>query len=74
MFKCHPHSFVIYVREIKQVIELLELFHFIFLLIYKLTSLLAAIKFYRMAMQLVPDIEFKINYSRPPDADRGGGK
>lgn len=35
--------------------------------------LLAAIKFYRMAMQLVPDIEFKINYSRPPDADRGGG-
>ncbi|KAM4729911.1 F-box only protein 9 isoform 1-T1 [Anableps anableps] len=32
-----------------------------------------AIKFYRMAMQLVPDIEFKINYSRPPDADRGGG-
>ncbi|XP_029305569.1 F-box only protein 9 [Cottoperca gobio] len=33
-----------------------------------------AIKFYRMAMQLVPDIEFKINYSRPPDADRGGRK
>ncbi|KAM6922414.1 F-box only protein 9 isoform 2-T2 [Lycodopsis pacificus] len=32
-----------------------------------------AIKFYRMAMQLVPDIEFKINYSRPPDTDRGGG-
>ncbi|XP_043992043.1 F-box only protein 9 [Gambusia affinis] len=32
-----------------------------------------AIKFYRMAMQLDPDIEFKINYSRPPDADRGGG-
>uniref|UniRef100_A0A8C3AFD5 F-box only protein n=1 Tax=Cyclopterus lumpus TaxID=8103 RepID=A0A8C3AFD5_CYCLU len=32
-----------------------------------------AIKFYRMAMQLVPDIEFKINYSRPPDADRVGG-
>ncbi|XP_050932454.1 F-box only protein 9 isoform X1 [Lates calcarifer] len=31
-----------------------------------------AIKFYRMAMQLVPDIEFKINYSRPPDADRVG--
>ncbi|XP_053731077.1 F-box only protein 9 [Synchiropus splendidus] len=24
-----------------------------------------AIKFYRMAMQLVPDIEFRINYSRP---------
>ncbi|XP_072247198.1 F-box only protein 9 [Leuresthes tenuis] len=33
-----------------------------------------AIKFYRMAMQLVPDIEFKINYSRPPDSDRVGGK
>uniref|UniRef100_A0A8C4D7W8 F-box only protein 9 n=1 Tax=Dicentrarchus labrax TaxID=13489 RepID=A0A8C4D7W8_DICLA len=32
-----------------------------------------AIKFYRMAMQIVPDIEFKINYSRPPDTDRGGG-
>ncbi|XP_033469255.1 F-box only protein 9 isoform X2 [Epinephelus lanceolatus] len=32
-----------------------------------------AIKFYRMAMQLVPDIEFKINYSRPSDADRVGG-
>uniref|UniRef100_A0A3Q1ECB0 F-box only protein n=1 Tax=Acanthochromis polyacanthus TaxID=80966 RepID=A0A3Q1ECB0_9TELE len=32
-----------------------------------------AIKFYRMAMQLVPDIEFKVNYSRPPDADRVGG-
>ncbi|XP_070697443.1 F-box only protein 9 [Pempheris klunzingeri] len=32
-----------------------------------------AIKFYRMAMQLVPDIEFKINYSRPVDADRVGG-
>uniref|UniRef100_A0A8C5HJB5 F-box only protein n=1 Tax=Gouania willdenowi TaxID=441366 RepID=A0A8C5HJB5_GOUWI len=32
-----------------------------------------AIKFYRMAMQLVPDIEFKINYNRPADADRGGG-
>ncbi|CAN9499918.1 unnamed protein product [Ophioblennius macclurei] len=31
-----------------------------------------AIKFYRMAMQLVPDIEFKINYSRPPEADRSG--
>uniref|UniRef100_A0A1A7WEB6 F-box only protein n=1 Tax=Iconisemion striatum TaxID=60296 RepID=A0A1A7WEB6_9TELE len=28
-----------------------------------------AIKFYRMAMQLDPDIEFKINYSRPTDAD-----
>ncbi|XP_019952532.2 F-box only protein 9 isoform X2 [Paralichthys olivaceus] len=32
-----------------------------------------AIKFYRMAMQLVPDIEFKINYSRPLDADLVGG-
>uniref|UniRef100_A0AAQ6ALJ5 F-box only protein 9 n=1 Tax=Amphiprion ocellaris TaxID=80972 RepID=A0AAQ6ALJ5_AMPOC len=32
-----------------------------------------AIKFYRMAMQLVPDIEFKVNYNRPPDADRVGG-
>lgn len=35
-------------------------------------SLLAAIKFYRMAMQLVPDIEFKINYGRP-DGDRVEG-
>ncbi|XP_071375471.1 F-box only protein 9 isoform X2 [Centroberyx affinis] len=32
-----------------------------------------AIKYYRRAMQLVPDIEFKINYSRPPDTDRAGG-
>lgn len=32
-----------------------------------------AIKFYRMAMQLVPDIEFKINYNRPSDTDRVGG-
>lgn len=32
-----------------------------------------AIKYYRRAMQLVPDIEFKINYSRTPDAD-GLGK
>ncbi|KAG7511468.1 F-box only protein 9 [Solea senegalensis] len=31
-----------------------------------------AIKFYRLAMQLVPDIEFKINYSRPPKAERAG--
>ncbi|XP_008320269.1 F-box only protein 9 [Cynoglossus semilaevis] len=31
-----------------------------------------AIKFYRLAMQLVPDIEFRINYSRPPDADEAG--
>lgn len=53
--------------------DIAESFSFIFLLIYKLTSLLAAIKFYRMAMQLVPDIEFKINYSHPPDADRDGG-
>lgn len=39
----------------------------------KLSSLFAAIKFYRLAMQIVPDIEFKINYSRPVDADRVGG-
>ncbi|XP_076019275.1 F-box only protein 9 isoform X2 [Genypterus blacodes] len=32
-----------------------------------------AIKYYRLAMQLVPDIEFKINYSRPPDTDQDGG-
>lgn len=35
----------------------------------KLTSFLSAIKFYRMAMQLVPDIEFKVNYNHPADAD-----
>uniref|UniRef100_A0A667Y2J0 F-box only protein n=1 Tax=Myripristis murdjan TaxID=586833 RepID=A0A667Y2J0_9TELE len=29
-----------------------------------------AIKYYRRAMQLVPDIEFKINYNRPADTDR----
>uniref|UniRef100_A0A8C6PAJ1 F-box only protein n=1 Tax=Nothobranchius furzeri TaxID=105023 RepID=A0A8C6PAJ1_NOTFU len=29
-----------------------------------------AIKFYRLAMQLDPDIEFKINYSRPTDANK----
>lgn len=29
-----------------------------------------AIKYYRMALQLVPDIESKINYSRPTDADK----
>lgn len=29
-----------------------------------------AIKYYRMALQLVPDIESKINYSRPSDADK----
>uniref|UniRef100_A0A3B4BJV5 F-box only protein 9 n=1 Tax=Periophthalmus magnuspinnatus TaxID=409849 RepID=A0A3B4BJV5_9GOBI len=28
------------------------------------------IKYYRMALQLVPDIESKINYSRPTDADK----
>ncbi|XP_066553332.1 F-box only protein 9 isoform X2 [Amia ocellicauda] len=28
-----------------------------------------AIKYYRRAMQLVPDIEFKINYTRSPDPD-----
>uniref|UniRef100_A0A667Y5J2 F-box only protein n=1 Tax=Myripristis murdjan TaxID=586833 RepID=A0A667Y5J2_9TELE len=32
-----------------------------------------AIKYYRRAMQLVPDIEFKINYNRPADTDRVGG-
>lgn len=32
-----------------------------------------AIKFYRMAMQLVPDIEFRINYNRPSEADRARG-
>ncbi|XP_016373053.1 F-box only protein 9 isoform X1 [Sinocyclocheilus rhinocerous] len=31
-----------------------------------------AIKYYKSAMQLVPDIEFRINYSRTPDPDRGG--
>lgn len=31
-----------------------------------------AIKYYKSAMHLVPDIEFKINYSRTPDPDRGG--
>uniref|UniRef100_A0A8C7LPT2 F-box only protein n=1 Tax=Oncorhynchus kisutch TaxID=8019 RepID=A0A8C7LPT2_ONCKI len=30
-----------------------------------------AIKYYRRAMQIVPDIEFKINYSRSPDPDGG---
>uniref|UniRef100_A0A672HKL9 F-box only protein 9 n=1 Tax=Salarias fasciatus TaxID=181472 RepID=A0A672HKL9_SALFA len=38
----------------------------------RVSVFLAAIKFYRMAMQLVPDIEFKINYSRPSEADRSG--
>ncbi|XP_048865688.1 F-box only protein 9 isoform X2 [Brienomyrus brachyistius] len=32
-----------------------------------------AIKYYRRAMQLVPDIEFKINYCRTPDPDGVGG-
>ncbi|KAM4607955.1 F-box only protein 9 [Polymixia lowei] len=32
-----------------------------------------AIKYYRRSMQLVPDIEFKINYGRPSDTDRVGG-
>ncbi|XP_078504067.1 F-box only protein 9 isoform X1 [Lissotriton helveticus] len=36
-------------------------------------ALCEAIKFYRRAMQLVPDIEFKINYSWSPDGD-GVGK
>lgn len=31
-----------------------------------------AIKYYKSAMQLVPDIEFKINYCRTPDPERGG--
>ncbi|MBN3287658.1 FBX9 protein, partial [Polyodon spathula] len=31
-----------------------------------------AIKYYRRAMQLVPDIEFKINYTRSPDSDEVG--
>ncbi|XP_056903314.1 F-box only protein 9 isoform X2 [Takifugu flavidus] len=31
-----------------------------------------AIKFYRLAMQLVPDIEFRINYSHPPDTGQSG--
>ncbi|XP_054035927.1 F-box only protein 9 isoform X1 [Dryobates pubescens] len=32
-------------------------------------ALYEAIKFYRLAMQLVPDIEFKITYTRSPDGD-----
>ncbi|NWT19958.1 FBX9 protein, partial [Vireo altiloquus] len=36
-------------------------------------ALYEAIKFYRLAMQLVPDIEFKITYTRSPDSD-GVGK
>lgn len=36
-------------------------------------ALYEAIKFYRRAMQLVPDIEFKINYNWSPDGD-GIGK
>ncbi|XP_067278684.1 F-box only protein 9 isoform X2 [Pseudorasbora parva] len=31
-----------------------------------------AIKYYKSAMLLVPDIEFRINYSRTPDPDRTG--
>ncbi|XP_034041611.1 F-box only protein 9 isoform X2 [Thalassophryne amazonica] len=31
-----------------------------------------AIKYYRRAMQLVPDIEFKINYNRPPEVAHVG--
>lgn len=46
---------------------------FILKLILQFASLLSAIKFYRMAMQLVPDIEFKVNYSHPSDADGDGG-
>ncbi|XP_053315623.1 F-box only protein 9 [Spea bombifrons] len=36
-------------------------------------ALYEAIKFYRQAMQLVPDIEFKINYNLSPEGD-GVGK
>nr|XP_047934045.1 F-box only protein 9 isoform X2 [Anser cygnoides] len=36
-------------------------------------ALYEAIKFYRLAMQLVPDIEFRITYTRSPDGD-GVGK
>lgn len=36
-------------------------------------SVYEAIKYYRRAMQLVPDIEFKINYARSPDPDEGVG-
>ncbi|KAJ6665928.1 hypothetical protein lerEdw1_001400 [Lerista edwardsae] len=39
----------------------------------KTLPLFLAIKFYRLAMQLVPDIEFKITYTRSPDSD-GMGK
>ncbi|KAK2496200.1 hypothetical protein MC885_015891, partial [Smutsia gigantea] len=35
-------------------------------------ALYEAIKFYRRAMQLVPDIEFKITYTRSPDGDGAG--
>ncbi|PNJ22820.1 FBXO9 isoform 4, partial [Pongo abelii] len=35
-------------------------------------ALYEAIKFYRRAMQLVPDIEFKITYTRSPDGDGVG--
>ncbi|CAH2248696.1 F-box only 9 isoform X1 [Pelobates cultripes] len=37
-------------------------------------ALYEAIKFYRQAMQLVPDIEFKINYNMSPDGDGVGKK
>lgn len=36
-------------------------------------SVYEAIKYYRRAMQLVPDIEFKINYTRSPDPDEVAG-
>uniref|UniRef100_A0A6B2F7Z7 F-box only protein n=1 Tax=Bothriechis nubestris TaxID=1766655 RepID=A0A6B2F7Z7_9SAUR len=35
-------------------------------------ALYEAIKFYRLAMQLVPDIEFKITYTRSPEGDSIG--
>uniref|UniRef100_A0A8B9FRR0 F-box only protein n=1 Tax=Amazona collaria TaxID=241587 RepID=A0A8B9FRR0_9PSIT len=37
-------------------------------------ALYEAIKFYRLAMQLVPDIEFKITYTRSPDGDGVGNR
>lgn len=35
-------------------------------------SVYEAIKYYRRAMQIVPDIEFRINYTRSPDPDEEG--
>ncbi|XP_076141693.1 F-box only protein 9 [Alosa pseudoharengus] len=36
-------------------------------------SVYEAIKYYRRAMQLVPDIEYKISYTHSPDPDEGVG-